>query len=369
MEYNMRRMQNDLGDSAEMYRSSAVAAEILGANIDGAMVFMADRVDQIPRVTTALEKRRDEAPSDAKPFEAIHTIFDFVPQGQAEKIPVLEHIRGRVVKAHERGFIDPKQWSQLEPWLPSGRLESWGVDDLPDAVARPFTDKAGVRGRLALIEPTAGKNDSDLRYLMRWADSFRQVDIGNGEMLHGSGRAVIFADMLKTVIADIPPCVVLSFAMTILAIVVIFRRGRPSLAVVGALVIGLGWVALAMAALQLKINFFNFVALPISFGIGADYAVNLVQRRVTDPDKSVLDVLRTTGGAIILCSLTTMLGYLALVGSINQAIRSLGVLAALGEVGCLLAAVLVLPAILLWQERHLATTLHVEGRRPEESTA
>jgi len=42
--------------------------------------------------------------------------------------------------------------------------------------------------------------------------------------------------------------------------------------VVGALLVGLGWVALAMAVLHLKINFFNFIALPISFGIGVDYA-------------------------------------------------------------------------------------------------
>lgn len=48
---------------------------------------------------------------------------------------------------------------------------------------------------------------------------------------------------------------------------------------------------------------------------------------------------------------TTMLGYLALLGSVNQAIRSLGLLAVLGELGCLAAATLVLPAYLLWREQ------------------
>jgi len=44
-----------------------------------------------------------------------------------------------------------------------------------------------------------------------------------------------------------------------------------------------------------------------------------------------------------------MLGYIALAGSMNQAVRSLGVAAVLGEVACLVAAVLVLPAgLLLW---------------------
>ena len=47
----------------------------------------------------------------------------------------------------------------------------------------------------------------------------------------------------------------------------------------------------------------------------------------------------------------TGLGYLALVGSRNYAVRSLGIAAVLGEISCLLAAVLVLPAGLVWLDR------------------
>jgi len=106
----------------------------------------------------------------------------------------------------------------------------------------------------------------------------------------------------------------------------------------GALTVGLGSVALAMTLFHIKINFFNFVALPVSFGIGVDYAVNFVLRYDQDPSQGALGVLRSTGGAILLCSMTTMLGYTALLGSVNQAIRSLGLLAVLGEIGCLAAA-------------------------------
>jgi predicted RND superfamily exporter protein len=51
---------------------------------------------------------------------------------------------------------------------------------------------------------------------------------------------------------------------------------------------------------------------------------------------------------VILCSLTTSLGYLALLRSHNQAVRSLGAVAVLGEVTCLIAALLALPAALVW---------------------
>ncbi len=118
-----------------------------------------------------------------------------------------------------------------------------------------------------------------------------------------------------------------------------------------ALLVGVGGEALFLYFAEVKINFLNFAALPITFGIGVDYAVNVVQRYRADGSRDILAALRTTGGAVVLCSLTTMLGYLALVGSLNRAIRSLGTIAVVGEVSCLLAAVLVLPALWLLVER------------------
>jgi predicted RND superfamily exporter protein len=60
--------------------------------------------------------------------------------------------------------------------------------------------------------------------------------------------------------------------------------------------------------------------------------------------------VRTTGGAVALCSLTTILGYASLLIARNQALFSFGVLAVLGEVACLAAALLALPAVLRWRE-------------------
>jgi predicted RND superfamily exporter protein len=119
-------------------------------------------------------------------------------------------------------------------------------------------------------------------------------------------------------------------------------------------------VACFLVLADVKLNFLNFAALPITFGIGVDYAVNVVQRYRADGSRDILGALRTTGGAVVLCSLTTTLGYLALLGSANRAIRSLGLIAVVGEVSCLLAAVTVLPALWLLVERR---------RRPSAGTA
>src|SRR5262249_2195241 len=157
---------------------------------------------------------------------------------------------------------------------PPEGLRAFGVDDLPEDLARPFTERDGTRGRLVLIEPTAGRSDADLHYLLRWADSFRETRLPNGDVVRGSGRAVIFADMLESVVRDIPKCVGLSLGMTVLAVLLVFRRGASAAAVLAALGVGVGWVALVMAMTHARVHFFNFIALPVTFGIGVDYAVN-----------------------------------------------------------------------------------------------
>ena len=56
-----------------------------------------------------------------------------------------------------------------------------------------------------------------------------------------------------------------------------------------------------------------------------------------------------TGGAVVLCSLTTTLGYAALTLSVNRAVQGFGVAAVAGEIACVLSGVLVLPAFLWWR--------------------
>jgi len=231
LEYDMRRMQNDLGTSSEMYRASKLAGEIMGANLDGAMVMLADSPEQTPLLQRTLEARRDAAPDNLKPFEAVHSVFDFVPEQQAEKLPILLKLRDRLLKARRRGFVSDADFARVEPYLPPADLKPWTVADLPAAVRRPFQDTAGVVGRLLLIEPTAGQSDSDVKYLIRWAESFREVALPNGQVVRGSGRAVIFADILQTVMRDIPRTVAFSLAMTLIIVLLTCRRGAPLLLV------------------------------------------------------------------------------------------------------------------------------------------
>jgi len=217
-------------------------------------------------------------------------------------------------------------------------------------VARSFVEKDGTRGRLVYIVPTSGRSVWDAHYLMEWADSFRSTTLPDGSVVKGSGSSVIFADMIVAVLEDVPKAIVASVLGTLAVILFAFRARRASWAVIGVLLLGLCWM------MAVKINFLNFVALPVSIGVGADYAVNVMERYRIEGRGSAAFVIIETGGAVVLCSLTTVLGYFALTSSVNKAIISFGIASAAGELACLTAAVVVLPAFLVWRDRHVRWT-------------
>jgi hypothetical protein len=194
----------------------------------------------------------------------------------------------------------------------------------------------------------------DARYLFRWADSYRRTELDDGSVVLGSGRAIIFADIWQAIIDDVPKAVAVSLGLTLLVVALAFRKGFALLAVMLSLCAGVAWMTGLLGSANVRLNFLNFIALPITFGVGVDYAVNIMQRCRREGLGATLHAVRETGGAVVLCSLTTTLGYLALTKSTNHAVRSMGVAAVLGEIACLLAAVIVLPGALVWIERSRA---------------
>jgi hypothetical protein len=348
MEYDLNNLQSQQTDRAkEEQRLIKLAKDLTGyVGLDG-MAILVDRPEQVRALKAELLKKRDAAAAGQKPFQDVVTLQDFVPDQQAEKIPVLLALKDRVMRVKKRGLINDADWNKIKNLVPPDDLKPFGTAELPEGIARLFTEKDGTRGRIVYITPTDGELTSDAKYLFRWADSFRETKLADGT-IYGSGRAVIYADMWAAVIEDIPSAALASCLATLGVVALAFRAGRPSIFVSASLLVGVAWAMGAFSLGQVKVNFLNFVALPLTFGIGVDYAVNIVQRYRAEGRGSALAAVRSTGGAVVLCSLTTLLGYLALVRSMNHAVRSLAIAAVIGEATCLFAAVLVLPAALTW---------------------
>ena len=125
----------------------------------------------------------------------------------------------------------------------------------------------------------------------------------------------------------------------------------------------------SIALLDLKVNFLDFVALPITLGLGIDYAINVAHRHDHQEWRSAKETLKTSGSAVFVCSLTTIIGYGSLLVSDNIAIRGFGQASLIGEVSCLLTALVVVPALLSLGHAPPSASGTMRAQRPDDLKA
>ena len=139
-------------------------------------------------------------------------------------------------------------------------------------------------------------------------------------------------------------------AVTVVVILATHSR-RGTLAVMLSLVLGVIWMVGIAALTGEKLNFFNFIALPITFGIGSEYPFNIFDRsRLLGGD--VTQAVKLHLGAVFMCSYTTIIGYGSLVMADNKALQSFGRIAAIGEIACIYGALFFLPSLLHLLDRY-----------------
>lgn len=347
MEYDLHKVQNEETTPTSANKLSTRVNRIAGRLSQGGRAILVDRLDQVKPVVDELVRRRDAAPENRKPFQKVASIYDLLPTDQEKKLVLLREVLDRLERARQRNFLKDDEWKAIEKHIPD-KLQAITIADLPDLVARPFEEKNGERGKIIYVSPTTGRSLNDAHYLMEWANSFRTIELPNGEIIRGTGDAVVFSDMLLNISEDAPRVAFTSLGGTLLVILLAFRGRRAGWGALATLLLGVFWLVGVLFALDVKLNFLNFVAIPVAIGAGADYAINIMKRREIEGDAGIERAFIETGGAVVACSMTTLCGYSALMLSINGAVRSFGLAAAIGELSTQISAMVVLPAVLFW---------------------
>jgi hypothetical protein len=336
---------------SEEHGSGAVAPhvnEIFQRHLTPTVVLARSRV----QAREVAERLRDdvERTGPSALVAGVHVLDDFLPRRQGEKIAVLREIRGlltprllRQVSASDRRLVDEL--------LAPESLRRVRERDLLAVVLENFSERDGSRGRLVVVDPMLSDELRTREGLFGYVARIRRAADSVAPGLAVAGTFPTFADLFQSIERDGPKATAIAFGAVLTLLVLLFRRPRDVFWVASSLFVGVVWLAGLVVAFDLKINFLNFIALPITFGIGVDYAVNIYQRYRQEGRGSILHVLRTTGGAVWLCSLTTIIGYSSLLTAQNRAFYSFGLLAVLGEVTCLLAAALSLASWLRLRDR------------------
>jgi len=317
------------------------------------IVVRADSPADLRRFVEELERERG-ALGAADPLREVRTVDNVIPQNQAEKLRRLSRLRATLTDTR-LSLLDPRTRREARDLRPSPDLRQVTLDDLPQSIRLPLIERDGTAGRIALIFPKRVGWASQ-REMKKMADLIRDAIARSGASAQAVGQNLLFNDIIDAIVRDGPKATVLALAAVVSLVLVTLQHLRPALQVLAGLLLGVAWLLGAAAWVRMRINFLNFVVLPITFGIGVDYSVNIVQRWRLEGAGSLERVLKGTGGAVALCSLTTIIGYGSLLAADNQALRSFGLFASLGELSCILAAVVALPAWLQRQETRRSTS-------------
>jgi len=185
--------------------------------------------------------------------------------------------------------------------------------------------------------------------LLSFSGVLQHLRLADGTTIDSSGPPMVFGAMVRSILHDGPRASLLALLAVVLLVSLVIRPLGGAALAVGTMLVGVVWMIGGAGVAGVRITFLNFIALPITFGIGVEYAVNVVARLRAEPDAAA--AVRSTGSAVALCSWTTIVGYGSLLAAQSQALRGFGAMAILGEVSCLLAAVLGLPALVSWSRR------------------
>jgi len=179
---------------------------------------------------------------------------------------------------------------------------------------------------------------------LAFAGEVRQLALPPGALV--AGEPLVVADIIGTMERDAPKMIIFALLGSIVAVIVVLGVRRHAWVTIACGLAGVLVMIAACALAGLKVHFVDLVALPITIGIGIDYAVNLAARDIEDGARGTRYLLRTTGAAVLLCSFTTTVGYATLLLSANGGIRAFGLAALIGELACVTMALVFGPALL-----------------------
>lgn len=343
MERNLDNLGNEVRGDPVLKRDNDRGNAALGQSITGVIALLPSR-QGAEEYCAAVRGRMEASPRLRELVEGCETLSSVVPDHQLEKLAVLSDIRERLTPRVLARLPAAQAARAREIRAQLAEQQPVTVADAPPSLVDRFRERDGSVGRIAFARARPQAKLELGPNLRDFVAGVRNVPV-EGKLYDAAGETVVIADLLADIEREGPRTTLLAFAGICLLVVAFFRSASDSAQVLTALTVGVVLMAGVAAALDLKVNFFNFIVYPITFGIAVDYGANVLARQ--SARAAVLPSLVEVGPAVVLCSWTTIVGYGSLLFSINRALRSFGWYAMLGELTTLLTALMLLPAVAL----------------------
>lgn len=186
-------------------------------------------------------------------------------------------------------------------------------------------------------------------------EQFLEAHVAELYAIHPEVAGIVPAwrEMLRQILADMPRLLAVIGVCVVLLVLFGLRSLKGTILALTPLVVGLALLLGGLGATGTDLNFVSVLSLPLLLGTGIDYGVHLYER--IRQDRALGPALAHSGKALVLSALTTTIGFGSLMLSVHRGVFGLGMVTSLGIVLCLLATLVLLPALVAIVQPELLT--------------
>lgn len=192
------------------------------------------------------------------------------------------------------------------------------------------------------------KGEKARRFLQQIKDVRQETD---GDFRIGS-QSFIYVQMLDEIKEDGLKMISIALVLVLVLLSVAFRSPIRGLVALTPLIFGGIWMFGLLPFIGIELDFFNVVILPVVIGIGVDAGVHVYRRYLERGEGSTGEVMRLVGSAVIMASMTSIVGFGGLAITEHGGLSSIGHVAIVGISSTLVGTLLMMPVIFWTAERY-----------------
>ena len=211
------------------------------------------------------------------------------------------------------------------------------LDELPENILDSYSNK--TRNQFLITVYPAANLWADAKLLDRFVDDLDRVSD------KATGVPPVFQALLQIIGRDGRNAALLTLAVVFLLLCLDFFNVRHALIAMIPLALGVFWMVGIMNLTGMMLTMMNVMCLPIIIGIGIDDGVHIMHRWRNEGNSRIRTVFSSTGKAIFLTSLTTILAFGSMVFSVFRGFASFGGAMSIGVGACFVTTVIILPGI------------------------
>ncbi|QTA37808.1 MMPL family transporter [Thermosipho ferrireducens] len=210
------------------------------------------------------------------------------------------------------------------------------LETLPDYVKKKYVGKDGSIATFVFVK----RNMWDEASMKKIYRVLKNIDDDV------SGTTFVWIKLLDYIRSDLLQSTMMVLLALVIIVVIHFKDLKLALLSLVPVVLGTLWLLGFMSLFDIRFNIANIVAIPLILGIGIDDGIHMLHSYISNRKNSIIPMLEQSGKAVIITSLTSMIGFGLLYFVKDPLVSQLGVLLFFGILFCLITSIVILPIFL-----------------------